>query len=103
MSRLNVLSLSIAIVLVAMTGVQAAPSHSASDDAPALAKDIPDLIKGQGPTVKEAKPDWFLHCGGTRGWIYRDERGNCDLARQILVTKVPADSAVRRKLSVGDV
>jgi len=64
---------------------------------------VPDLTKGEGPAPGEAKGDWFLHCGRSRGWAYRDDHGKCDDARQILVTKVPVDSPVRRDLEVGDV
>lgn len=65
---------------------------------------IPDLTKGEGPTIEEAaRNDWFLHCDGCRGWAYRDPANQSDDARQILVTKVPAESAVRRDLKVGDV
>lgn len=68
------------------------------------AADIPDLTKGEGPAIDvAAKNDWFLHCDGCRGWAYRDATGGSDAARQILVTKVPAESAVRRDLKVGDV
>lgn len=68
------------------------------------AEPIPDLTKGEGPTTKvAAKDDWFLHCDGCRGWAYRDTNNRSDAARQILVTKVPAESVVRRKLNAGDV
>lgn len=68
------------------------------------AETIPDLTKGEGPTLQEAaKNDWFLHCDGCHGWAYRDKLNTSDSARQILVTKVPAESAVRRDLKVGDV
>lgn len=68
------------------------------------AERIPDLTVGEGPRVEEAaRNDWFLHCDGCRGWAYRDADGRSDAARQILVTKVPAESAVRRGLNVGDV
>lgn len=69
-----------------------------------LADDMPDLTKGEGPAIEAAaKNDWFLHCDGCRGWAYRDAAGNSDASRQILVTKVPAESSVRRQLQVGDV
>lgn len=74
-----------------------------STDPPPIASGIPDLTKGEGPSPEEAKGDWFLHCGGARGWAHRDENGKCDQARQILVTKVPAGSPVRHELKVGDV
>lgn len=70
---------------------------------PPLPEGTPDLTKGEGPVVQKAKKDWFLHCGGTHGWIYRDENDKCNKARQILVTKVPFISPLRRKLKVGDV
>lgn len=69
-----------------------------------LADGMPDLTKGEGPSVEVAAgKDWFLHCDGCRGWAYRDAAGSSDAARQILVTKVPAESSVRRELKVGDV
>ena len=65
---------------------------------------IPDLTKGEGPALEEAaRNDWYLHCDGCRGWAYRDSNNRSDAARQILVTRVPAESAVRRELKVGDV
>ncbi|MHC4506409.1 MAG: DUF6288 domain-containing protein, partial [Planctomycetota bacterium] len=64
----------------------------------------PDLTGGEGPDLKAAsKGDWFLHCAGCRGWICKDEKGKGDKARQILVTRVPVDSSLRRTLEVGDV
>lgn len=69
-----------------------------------LAHDMPDLTKGEGPAIESAaQNDWYLHCAGCRGWAHRDAEGSSDAARQILVTKVPTDSAVRRQLKVGDV
>lgn len=72
-------------------------------DRPPLPAGTPDLTRGEAPPPKERGQDWFLHCGKTRGWIYRNKAGKHDEARQILVTKVPVDSAVRSQLKVGDV
>ena len=45
--------------------------------------DVPDLTGKGGPDPETAaKDDWFLHCGGCRGWVYRDAAGKCDRARQ---------------------
>ena len=65
---------------------------------------VPDLTRGEGPDVATAaRQDWYLHASRCRGWIYRDGLGKCDKARQILVTKVPVGSSLRRTLKVGDV
>lgn len=68
-----------------------------------LPEKIPDLTKGEGPTLENAKPKWFLHCGKTTGWAYRDHTKKCDKARQILITKVPNDCPTRHDLKEGDV
>lgn len=81
----------------------AADPAGALPECPALPEGTPDMTDGEGPALKGLRNDWYLHCGGTRGWIYRDDKDKCDLARQILVTKVPAVSPVRRQLQVGDV
>ena len=74
---------------------------------PTMPAGIPNLLKGEGPKIDPTKNrmggDWFLHCGGTRGWAHRNSYNKCDDSRQILITKVPKDSAVRYKLKVGDV
>ena len=89
--------------LLIFTAGQSARANPELPPPPALPEGIPDLTKGEGPSADQAKNDWYLHCGGTRGWIYRDEKGRANKARQILITKVPIDSAVRRQLDVGDV
>ena len=72
---------------------------------PSLPPDAPDFTKGEAPAVSEVvnKGDWYLHCGHTRGWIHRNLRNKGDEGWQILVTKVPETSSVRRELKVGDV
>ncbi len=71
---------------------------------PPMPPGLPDLARGEGPDAEAAaKSDWYLHCGGSRGWAWRDETGRCDRARQILVTHVPVESPVRHDLRVGDV
>jgi len=81
-----------------------------ADSAPPVAADagaaIPDLLAGEGPTPEEALTDgsdWYLHFYGTRGWIHGHLTAEANHARQILITKVPQDSAVRRQVKVGDV
>lgn len=76
---------------------------TSSLERPVLPPGIPDLTKGEGPTVDKAEKQWFLHCGRTHGWIYKDKNGKFDKARQILVTKIHEESSVRDKLKVGDV
>lgn len=70
---------------------------------PVIPEGIPDLTKGEGPSPEEAKGSWYLHCGRSRGWAWRDKTGKCDQARQILVTEVPNDCPARNKLREGDV
>ena len=92
MTMRNMISIVIATIVVLSTFAGRAPAG------------IPDLTKGEGPGLETAsKQDWHLHLAGCRGWIIRGEFGNPDKARQILVTKVPTDSSVRRRLKVGDV
>jgi len=81
-----------------------------TDSAPPVAVDagaaIPDLLAGEGPAPEEALTDgsdWYLHFYGTRGWIHGHLTAEANKARQILITKVPQDSAVRRQMNVGDV
>lgn len=67
---------------------------------------IPDLQQGEGPApekVRKAGEDWFLHFYGTRGWIHGHVTAQANRARQILITHVPPQSAVRHQIQVGDV
>ncbi|MHC4248485.1 MAG: DUF6288 domain-containing protein [Planctomycetota bacterium] len=78
--------------------------HAAELRRPPHDPETPDLTKGEGPDLRTAsRGDWFLHCAGCRGWIYKDAKGKGDKARQILVTRVPVDSSLRRTLEAGDV
>ncbi len=97
-----------------------APSRLAGAEKTAA---IPDLTKGEGPSIREAaKDDWPLDFAPgysrIKGWIYpglkigikgtrdwsRDQRVRAsEKSRQILITRVPADSKIRRQLKVGDV
>lgn len=63
----------------------------------------PDLMKGEGPAANRAKPDWHLHCGEARGWVWTDKEGNREQARQILVTEVPLADPASAVLRAGDV
>jgi len=100
---------------VAMAGCEARPTTDSSHMSPGTPHalelkrpphdpDTPDLTEGEGPDLKTAsRGDWFLHSAGCRGWIYKDKKGKGDKARQILITRVPVDSSLRRTLKVGDV
>lgn len=45
---------------------------------PAMPEGVPDLTKVE---VERQGGDWYLHCGGTRGWAWRDKANSCDRAR----------------------
>jgi len=62
---------------------------------------IPDFTKGDA-IPKSAPHDWNLGPTGLRGWIYSDKLETSD-ARQIIITKVSANSPATGKLAVGDV
>jgi hypothetical protein len=108
--RLLTLVMGLAL-LVGLTGCagESEPSAESGADTPMLAprpampEGIIDLTLAEAPPKSERGKDWFLHCGGARGWAQRDELDKCDDARQILVTLVPAASPVRHELKVGDV
>ncbi len=86
-----------ALVIIATAGCVVIPRTGIR---PPLPEGVPDLTE---QAVERQGKDWYLHCGGSRGWAWRDETGSCVKARQILVTLVPATSPVRDELKVGDV
>ena len=62
---------------------------------------IPDITKGDAIPVK-AEHDWHLGATGLRGWMYCDTLVTRD-ARQIVITKVVANSPADGVIAVGDV
>lgn len=87
----------LAVLMMAVIGVSMA---GYAQDA------VPDLLKGEGLSLEEArekKQEWYLHFYGTSGWIHGHTTAGANRARQILITRVPSDSAVGHLLEVGDV
>lgn len=75
----------------------------------AVAGDIPDLTKGEGPDITKVDngtysgTTWILHFHGIRGWMYKDKLGKSDKAQQILITKIYEGSLIADQIKVGDV
>jgi hypothetical protein len=94
----------LAISVLVLVGCQSFQKTNVLPPRPDQPIGIPDLTKGEGPAVEQAREhDWFLQLGDTRGWAYRNQSNSCDDARQILVTKVPKDSSLNEYLNPGDV
>ncbi len=92
------------LMVIAGCGVLAATQALTVVADDAVAASVPDLLKGEGPTVEEARAaDWFLHFYGTRGWIHGHTSAEGNRARQLLITHVPELSQVRDVLQAGDV